>query len=202
MRPPPIRAAIDYGSQVVANYNNPNVDNPWTDNINLTSVGVAAAEGFLTSGASIGKTILVKTTAAVVNNVVEVKTSSKNAKFGVKVDLNPVNVAKNTAIDLTTDAITGGLAKEAGGATKKALKSSGVTPGKLADETKKIIKSTGNNINRSTNNAVKQGSKQAIKGAEKVTEKGAEVIIKGKSSGTKDKIKEKTRMGGPDPVKF
>jgi hypothetical protein len=187
-----IGAAVDYGAQVIANSANPNIDNPFTDNINLTSIGISAVEGFLTSGASLTKTVIVKTTAAVINNTVEYKTGSKNKPGQGSIERNLLNVAKNAAIDLSVDAIAGGLSKEGGAAVKKGLSKVGVNSGSVAKITKDAIKSTGGIINKQTNTTIKQGSKSLIKGIEGAANKTGETVVQGKINNAKDKVKSAT----------
>ncbi len=108
-----VGAVVDYGEQVTANYIEGKA-NPWTNNINLVSVGTAAVAGFVTSGGSaiesVGAKLAVKAGAALINNTVKVTTSSTGLK--TTVETNAVNVVKNTAIDLAADKVAGKLGEK------------------------------------------------------------------------------------------
>ncbi len=122
-----IGAAVDYGTHAAANYyansklpENQRI-NPWTQNINLVSIGTSAATGALTSGASafegsVAKLGL-KVVTTVVNNVAEVKTTKDGLTATFK--SNVVNIAKNTAIDLAADGLTSTGGKVAGAIVNK-----------------------------------------------------------------------------------
>ncbi|HVX48601.1 MAG TPA: hypothetical protein VHB48_00535 [Chitinophagaceae bacterium] len=85
-----IGAVVDYATQVATNYVSGS-DHPWTNHINLTSIGTSFVSGVITDGGSAVKAA-VKVGAALVNNTVKVETSNKGLK--VTVDKNPLNVVK------------------------------------------------------------------------------------------------------------
>jgi RHS repeat-associated protein len=181
-----IGGIVDYGEQVVANYAQGNA-NPWTSNINLTSIGTSALAAGLTNGGSIVEKSFakaaVKLGATVVNNIVEIKT---NDKGGVNVNLhtNPLSIVKNTLIDVSVEKIGHGIA----GKTMKTLSKVGVNKGAIAKAAKSVVKSTGARVTRNVNNAIKSGSKKLVQATEKRIESG----IKAASSSSVDKAKSAT----------
>ncbi|OMP79386.1 MULTISPECIES: hypothetical protein [unclassified Chitinophaga] len=106
---------VDYGEQVATNYYQ-GKEHPWTNNINLVSIGTAAVTGAVTSGGSVvsrvAAKVALKVGTAAINNAVEVKTSENGLQ--VKVETNAVNLVKNTVMDLAVDAVAAGAAKNAG----------------------------------------------------------------------------------------
>jgi RHS repeat-associated protein len=188
-----VGAAVDYGTQVATNYyENKKGVNPWTDNINLVSIGTAAIEGALTSGASavksLGAKVALKTGVALVNNLVEVKTSKTGLK--TKVETNVSNIAKNAAIDIVAD----GIAKVAGPSAKTVRKAVGANSGGLAKAVKGGMRAAGINITRSRNNLVKSGAKALVKFVGGAGSTAVESGVKAVTGPTKDKIKEKTNQ--------
>ncbi|MEN0052367.1 MAG: DUF6443 domain-containing protein [Mucilaginibacter sp.] len=109
-----VGAAVDYGTQVYANYQTNSTlpqsqrSNPWTKNINLVSIGTSALEGALTNGESaiksVGTKLAIKVGVAAINNTLEIKTSNEGLKVNVNTDV--VNVAKNATVDLVAGAVT------------------------------------------------------------------------------------------------
>lgn len=192
-----VGALVDYGSQVIANYNNPNVKNPFTENINVTSIVTSAATGFLTDGvSSVGKVLLVRGTAAVLNNTVKYTTGTKGGtqptKGGWTVEKNVSNIAKNAVVDLTVDAIAGGIAEKGGKLAKKGLSKIGVTAGSITKSTKGVIKDAGYYATRKGNNMIKEGSKKIIKGVENTAKTVTETLTKGSTANKVDDIKKGT----------
>ena len=183
-----IGAAVDYGIQVSANIA-AGKDNAFTDNINLTSIGTAAVAGFLTSGASVietaGAKLAVTTGAAIINNTVKVTTS----KTGIKVDveINPINIAKNTAIDVVADKLIGKIAPTT--TVQKGLSKAGFNKGEVAKTIKDTYKATGNVVNRATNESIKSGSKKLV---ENTSKKLAAAPIKAATKGVKTDAKSAT----------
>jgi hypothetical protein len=187
-----IGAAVDYGTQVASNYIK-GKENIFTDNINLTSIGVAAVEGFVTSGASVtknvGAKIAIKTAATIINNTVEIKSSKDGIK--VKVEKNVVNIAKNSLIDATVD----GLAKVVTPGAKtvqKQLSKTGFNKGQVAKTVKSGLNSANVDVTRKVNNAVKTGADKLVKGTSKAISTTAESGVKATTNSTKDKVKEAT----------
>jgi len=132
-----VGAAVDYGTQVATNYVK-GEKNPWTNNINMVSIGTAALEGALTSGASavknLGAKIAIKGAATLINNTVEAKTSKQGLQ--VKVERDVANVLKNSAID---GAVGMSLKVLPGAKTvQKVASKGGLNAGNVAKETKKF----------------------------------------------------------------
>ena len=129
-----------------------------------------------------GATVL----ASAVNNSVSVKTTNK----GVKVELqtNPVNIVKNTVIDLTTDKLAKGLSSKLVGAP---LAKVGTTnAGRLNSTGKALVNATGNNVTRKTTETTKRIINKVAKG----TEKGAETTLKGVTNQKQEELKKKTNQ--------
>ncbi|MBL7932300.1 MAG: hypothetical protein JNL60_10375 [Bacteroidia bacterium] len=185
-----ISAAVDYGAQVIANYDDPTIKNPWTDNINVSSIGTSFLEGALTSGASIGKTIAIKTTAAVINNIVEVKTDRNGKGVTKKVETNAIKIINNTAVDIVFDGAIGVVSEGSGQLVKKALKKANINGGTISKNTKNIMKAVDIDITRKRNETVKAISYKVPKTLQNATEKATETRLKGKTSKTKDNIKD------------
>jgi thiamine pyrophosphate-dependent acetolactate synthase large subunit-like protein len=127
-----------------------------------------------------GGTLAVKVGAAIVNNIVDVKTSEKAGEgITTTVDINPSNVIKNAAIDLTVDGLAGDaaskLTKKVGSNTSTVLSNS---PKSTSPNKTKVTKS------ESTNNKTK------------MSEKTTETVVKGAAAGTKEnvQVKEKTNF--------
>ncbi|MDP4268308.1 MAG: RHS repeat-associated core domain-containing protein, partial [Bacteroidota bacterium] len=178
-----IGGLADYGGQVISNYANGSAQ-PFTQNINLVSIGTSMAVGALTSGASAfvkgGAAVL----ASTINNTVAVKTTGSGLK--VDVQKNPVNVLKNTAIDLTADKLAGGLSNKLVGAP---LSKVGTTnAGRLSSTGRTLVKGTGNNITRKTTETTKRIIRNVAKGAEKITE----TTVNGVTNNKRQQLKDKT----------
>jgi RHS repeat-associated protein len=183
-----VGAAVDYGEQVATNYVEGN-KNPWTNNINLVSVGTSALAGALTSGASAVESLAgkaaIKVGAAVINNTVKVTTSSKGLK--TEVETNAFNVAKNTAVDLVADGVAGKI----GGKVKGTLSKVGVTnAGRLSSKSKAVVKALGGNVTRATTAGVKAG----LKATTNVASKAVESAAKAATNNSRDKLKDKTNQ--------
>jgi len=185
-----IGAAVDYGTQVAANYA-AGEDDIFTDNINLTSIGTAAVAGFLTSGASAiattGAKLAVTTGAAIINNTVKVSTS----KVGIKIDVetNPINIVKNTAIDVVADKLIGKVAPT--NTVQKGLSKVGFNKGEVAKTIKDTYKATGNIVNRATNESIKSGAKKVV---ENTSKKVAAAPIKAATKEPKQAVKKATNV--------
>ena len=161
--------------------------NPWTNNINLTSIGTAAFAGALTSGASalesLGAKATLKVGASLINNTVKVTTSSTGLK--TTVEKNAFNIVKNTAIDIAADKVAG----KVGGKLEGALSKVGVTnAGRLSSTSRSVVNALGQNVTRSTTATVKAG----LKAATTVTAKTVESGLKAASSSKIDELKTKT----------
>jgi RHS repeat-associated protein len=187
-----IGAAVDYGTQVASNYIE-GKKNIFTDNINLTSIGVAAVEGFVTSGASVAKNvgakIAIKTAATIINNTVEIKTSKDGIK--VKVEKDVVNIAKNSLIDATVDGVAKAVTPGAK-TVQKQLSKTGFNKGQVATTVKNGLKSADVDVTRKINNTVKTGADKLVKGTSKAVSSTFENGVKAATNSTKDKVKEAT----------
>jgi hypothetical protein len=143
----------------------------------------------LTNGGSIAEKAFakaaVKLGATVVNNVVEVKTNEKGG-VNVKVETNPLNIVKNTLIDVSAEKIGHGVA----GKVMKTLSKTGVTKSAITKAAKSVVRSTGAHVTRKVNNAIKAGAKKALE----TTEKRVESAIKANTSSSVDKVKEATEF--------
>ena len=183
-----VGAAVDYGEQVATNYFEGNA-HPFTNNINLTSIGTAAVAGFVTSGGSVienvGAKIAVKVGAALINNTVKVTTSSTG--LNTTVETNALNVVKNTTIDLAADGAAGKIGGKIGGALSKV----GVTnAGRLSSTAKKVVNALGQNVTRATTATVKAG----LKATSTVAGKAAESTVKTATNAQRDAAKDKTNQ--------
>ena len=175
----------DYGGQVISNYANGS-DHPFTQNINLVSIGTSIAVGALTSGVSAfvkgGATVL----ASTVNNSIAVKTTGSGLK--VEVQKNPVNILKNTVIDLTADKLARGFSKKLVGAP---LSKVGTTnAGRLNNTGKALVNATGKNVTRKST----ETTKRIIKGVAKGAERGTETTLNGVTNQKREDLKKKTNQ--------
>lgn len=87
---------------------------PVTD-IKWKAVAVSTAEGALTAGASAGRKLLVKTTAAVIKSGIDYAQD-----HDIKDVSDGVNIVKNAAVDMTVDKVAGGTSKVVLGKVGKA----------------------------------------------------------------------------------
>jgi hypothetical protein len=144
-----VGAVVEIGTEMATNA----LTGQKVTNISWGKVGVAAAEGLVTDGASNVAKVLVKVGAAVANSLID------NHDKGVK------EVAKGAAMNLGIDAVAGGISKLAKGVGAKALN-------KVADKMvssnsslTKVIKNAG--LNTKTAGAVakvvQQGQKALAK---------------------------------------
>ncbi|MDD2797223.1 MAG: hypothetical protein PHV20_01380 [Bacteroidales bacterium] len=175
---------VDYGEQVAANYATGS-ESPWTNNINLVSIGTAVVVGGLTSGASAVESVVAKTLikvgATAISNTVKVTTSKEGLK--TEFQTNPINVIKNTAIDLTVNKAAGKLSSKLVG---NPLSKVGTTnAGRLTSGMKTVVKSTGNNITRKVTENVKRVVKTVAKGAAKTTESSTKALMNKKQEEVK-----------------
>lgn len=170
---------VDYLGQVADNYASEK-KNPWIDNIDLVSIAASAADGFLKSGASIGRKILVKVTTTLIKNAVEIKTTEKGIK--AKVETNVKTIVKNTATDLVTDKVLGGAASKGAKVVKKVLTKSNINGGTIAKATKKILNNVNVDVTRKLNNVIENATKDVVekvadKAITKVLEKVSEPLV-------------------------
>jgi RHS repeat-associated protein len=191
-----IGAAVDYGAQVTSNYLE-GKENPFTDNISVSSIVASTIEGGLTSGASAIRNVTtkvvvktaIKVTTTVAKNTIDVKV--KDGQVSTKIEKNIGNVAKNTLVDITVDAAVGGLLPKEK-SVQKTLSHIGVNKGTIATNTKKVVESTGKDITRKTNNLIKNGSELTVKAVTKTTLRTSEIAIKGSTQETINTLKVKT----------
>jgi hypothetical protein len=165
----------------------------FTKNINFTAIGLAAAEGAATQGASAGRKLLVKAGVTVANNVVE-GGIDENGKLTGKIKTNGANIVKNTAVDAISDLTTGGMINPSakGMAAKVVKEVAGSEGNKLAKGVKTVLAKSNVNITRNLNNTVKQTSKQIVKQVPDKIGAAVENTAKTVTTPAKDEIKKKT----------
>jgi RHS repeat-associated protein len=190
-----VGAALEYGTQVATNavQGNPN---PFTSNINVSAIVIAGVEGFVTSGASVGKTIAVKVGAALVNNAVEVKWGDEKGGSGLHTTTKSVKeTIKGAEIDLVMDAVAGKVGNLAGSGAKKLAQKVGLNNGSVSQGIKQVIRETGGKVTREVNNnvkkTVKEAGKNAISTVSKLGESSAKVTTDKARSALKDRAKDK-----------
>ncbi|MGK6353574.1 RHS repeat-associated core domain-containing protein, partial [Parapedobacter sp. DT-150] len=109
-----IGAAVEYGSQVAANvYENGFTASALTDNIDVGDIAISAVEGFVTSGGSVVKNLVVKggitLAAEIARNAVDVKDGTVTT-----------NSVKSTAVNTAVGLAAGKVADKAPGPKVKA----------------------------------------------------------------------------------
>ena len=185
-----IGAAVDYGTQVAVNYAS-GKENPFTENINLTTIATSAVAGFLTNGVSAiengAAKLIISTSVAVVNNTVKVKTS--DGGIHVDVETNPINIAKNAALDYVADKLVGKAVS--GKSLQKTLSKTGFNQGQVAKAIKDTYKDIGKPITRATNQAIKSGSKKLV---ENTSKKLSAAPVKAATKVLKEDTKKKTNI--------
>jgi len=185
-----IGAAVDYGTQVAGNLiKGKSFTDALTEDISLSSIAISAGEGFLTSGASVMKKVIVSGIATIVDNTVEVKTSSDG--LDVNVETNPGNVVKNVVVDGVSDLTTGGLAPSSK-TVKKQLSKVGVNKGEITKKTKKIIKGLDGKVSGNLNMKIKTTSEKFVNGTANTLSTVSESAIKATTNAKKEEIKKKT----------
>ena len=113
-----VGAVTEYGSQVLSNcLKKGTIDGNCFTDVDYSDIAVAAGEGFLTCGASTGKTILVKIGSAVVKNAVDVKKDGDRGDQPKTIG----EVVDDTFYDLKTGAIVDYVGGKVGGKAVKAL---------------------------------------------------------------------------------
>ena len=184
-------ALVEYGGQVAANvYATKSLSlSSFTDNIDVGDIGLAAGEGFLTSGGSIVKNALVKTTVVVgsevARNYLDVKTSSDGT--GLKVSTNDAGTTvKNTAIGLTVGKI-GDVAP-----APKVKVMNAPTPKQAVSKARIDAKANGTTVNRQQRMATESNAKQRQKTAASVNKTVARTPQSTVASGTSETIKQQT----------
>ena len=150
---------------------------------------MAAGEGFLTSGGSIVKNALVKTTVVVgsefARNYLDVKTSSDGT--GLKVSTNDAGTTvKNTAIGLTVGKI-GDVAP----APKMKVMNAPTTK-QAVSKARVDAKANGTTVNRQQRIATESKAKQGQKTAASVNNSTAKTFQNTVASGTSETIKQQT----------
>lgn len=184
-------ALVEYGGQVAANvYETKSISlSSFTDNIDVGDIGLAAGEGFLTSGGSIVKNALVKTTVVVgsevARNYLDVKTSSDGT--GLKISTNDAGTTvKNTAIGLTVGKI-GDVAP-----APKVKVMNAPTPKQAVSKARVDAKANGTTVNRQQRIATESKAKQGQKTAASVNNSTAKTLQNTVASGTSETIKQQT----------
>jgi len=184
-------ALVEYVGQVAANvYETKSIClSSFTDNIDVGDIGLAAGEGFLTSGGSIVKNALVKTTVVVgseiARNYLDVKTSSDGS--GLKVSTNDAGTTvKNTAIGLTVGKI-GDVAP-----VPKVKVMNAPTPKQAVSKARVDAKANGTTVNRQQRIATESKAKQGQKTAASINKTVAKTPQSTVASGTSEAIKQQT----------
>lgn len=184
-----VGAAVDYGTQVAANYLDPSVKNKWTDNISLSSIALSAAEGALTQGGSALRKGVIKGGVMVAKNLVEV-----NSTTGTSVELNPGKVIKNTLID----AAAGAAAKKVGNLVKTAkLDKIAAKVSMSTNKASALVQKVSGLSSRAAREVAKKTdlkgvSKQLANGVKNITNKSVENTTNGLVKNTVDGIKKNT----------
>ena len=177
---------VENRGQVAANvYENGWSTSAFTDNIDVGDIGLAAGEGFLTSGGSIVKNALVKTSVVVgsevARNYLDVKTSSDGT--GLKVSTNDAGTTvKNSAIGLTVGKI-GDVAPAA-----KVKIMNAPTPKQAVSQARVDAKANGTTVNRQQRIATESKAKEGQKTAASVNKTVAKTPQSNVSSGTSETI--------------
>lgn len=162
---------------------------PWTNNINLVTIGTSAIAGAVTSGTGAVESLTAKTAiwvgtkvaTTVINNTVKVETSDKGLQMEVQSKV--INIATGTAFDLGTDIVIG---KVLGSTTENALSKVGVAnAGRLSKNAKTVVRALGSKVTRSTTAAVKTG----LKVVKTAASTGVESAAKSASNSKREKIK-------------
>ena len=183
-------ALVEYGGQIAANvFENGWSTSAFTDNIDVGDIGLAAGEGFLTSGGSIVKNALLKTTVAVgsevARNFLDVTTSSDGT--GLKVSTNDAGTTvKNTAIGLTVGKI-GDVAP-----APKVKVMNAPTSKQAVSKARVDAKANGTTVNRQQRIATESNAKQGQKTAASVNKTAAKTPQSTMVSGTSETIKQQT----------
>jgi hypothetical protein len=161
---------VEYGSQVVGNVvENGFSASAFTDNIDYADIGVAIAEGALTSGSSAIKSVAAKTAIKVASSVMQ-NSVDATIEGGVKAETDVANVVKNTAIDVAGDAVGKLVPKKAavvakettGNKAVKAAREQASSKGKRlsktdADKARSLV-STRNRTARDINKTISESS--------------------------------------------
>jgi RHS repeat-associated protein len=160
-------AAVEIGSQAAANY----VNGKDVTDISWGQVGVAAVEGALTSGASVGRTLAVKAGAALASSAIDYANDG-NKISSVK---DGLNIVKNAAINVAVDKVAGGVSKFAlGKIGEKALTKAGDKAILSNNTANKIVKAVTGTSNRTANAIAK---KVDVVGGSKVVSKAIKEAV-------------------------
>lgn len=154
-------AVVEIGSQAASNY----VNGKDVTDISWGQVGVAAVEGALTSGASVGRTLAVKAGAALASSAIDYANDG-NKISSVK---DGLNIVKNAAINVAVDKVAGGVSKFAlGKIGEKALAKAGDKAILSNNTANKIVKAVTGTSNRTADAIAK---KVDVVGGSKVVSK-------------------------------
>ena len=134
-----VSVAVEYGSQVIGNYINDNELSIGTfTNVDVFDLGVAAVEGFVTSGTNIAKKAVVKTAtevgASIVSNTVNIS-ASKGLEINDVADIGVGMVADGVGeIKAVNKKLHSPIPKSANKAVKEARAKKGSLPTKEAKQ--------------------------------------------------------------------
>ena len=133
--------------------------------------------------------LAVKTGAAVLNNIVEVKTSSEGLK--TKLETNVGNILKNAGTDLVIDGLAQGIAPSSK-SVQKVMSKAGFNTGNLCKTVKGIANKLNINVNSEANKTISNTIKKDLKSASNIVSTSLESTFKAGTNNKKDEFKEKT----------
>jgi len=171
-----VGAVAEIGTQMVSNA----ITGQSVTNISWSKVGVSAAEGFLTSGASTVVKVVVKVGTAVAQ-------SALDGNKGVE------NIVKGAAVNLGSGALGSGAAKLAKGVGGKALeKTANKIVGSKTAITKTVqrVADTSTKTSRMVAKSVQKVEKAVAKEVKKSVQTGTNSAVNGINSGVYEKEKE------------
>lgn len=184
-----VSGLVELGSQVVSNA----LQGQKLTKISWNQVGIAAAEGFVTSGASTVTKLVAKGLTAVASSAVDYVESGH--KINSLKDVG--NIAKNAAIGVVADKATGAVAKLAKGVGGKALQN---VSNNIIGSKNQIVKNllANNAISTKTATAIAKTAQSAQKDVAKAVReapvKAVETLTKGGANPVVSKVKDKTNF--------
>jgi RHS repeat-associated protein len=183
-------AVVEIGSQAASNY----VNGKDVTDISWGQVGVAAVEGALTSGASVGRTLAVKAGAALASSAIDYANDGNKIR-SVK---DGFNIVKNAAINVALDKVAGGVSKFAlGKIGEKALAKAGDKAILSNNTANKIVKAVTGTSNRTADAIAKKvdvvgGSKVVSKAIKESVNTAGTVAAKAAANKKVEDVKKST----------
>jgi len=183
-----VGAVVEYGGQVAANMLKSGVSlDAFTNNIDLGDIGISAAEGFVTSGASTLVKVVATIGSEVARNALDVKTSG-DGSGKISTSTNSLaTTAKNTAIGLTL-----GQIGEAAPAAMKSTLRNVPTVNQVVKQARTEAKASGEIITREMNAKITSETKKAQSVAKGTNQTISKTVQNTASSGASEYIKRKT----------